>query len=72
MLSEAFVDALSVPQRLVYACACAGLIGVAASARNNLGESVMGDIIDADQARASLPLLSPLYLTSPLTSLPLL
>ena len=50
VLSEEFVNYLSVPQRLVFACVCAALIGVAASARNNLGESVMGDIIDSDHA----------------------
>ena len=40
---------LSIVQRLVYACFCAGVIGVGANARLNLAESIAGDIIDEDQ-----------------------
>ena len=48
---QPLIDATTDLQRLGLACLAAMCIGVGANARNNLGESVAGDIIDDDHAR---------------------
>lgn len=49
---QPLIDATTDGQRLVLACLAAMCIGVGANARNNLGESVAGDIIDYDHAES--------------------